>query len=394
MALVISIYFVFLILTNILPDIGLISSSIYSLNYLLIPLLFCSQISILGVKNVKITFSEIAFLIYVFARLMFDGGPYLSNILHVRWLIMSVLSVILIKNIYFDNARLERLVMLLITVHIPLVVFKIFAGLHGEMTTGLVGHSGSLLFVLIVVFLIRRGLLASKASQFNILWTLIILLMAYGSSKRSLIFILPLFFWITSRSHPFKLKRVLPYVVLGTMILYIGVRSNPTLNPERSKCGSFDIDYVVAYILWYEAIDTKSEGKQTVGRLATTLRATSMVSEEFSTAIFGFGPGYLSKSYNDRGAIGEFNDEIEYGLNGYSWVLLQYGFLGVFLYLWFIYKSFLEFKTNRINILNVSIFIALFIYAPDIVNIALIMFLSLVLKLVRRDEQKYFITHA
>ena len=394
MALVISVYILFLILTNILPDIGLMPSSIYSLNYLLILFLFFTQISILGVKKVKIAYCETALLTYILVRLMFDGGSFISNILHVRWFVLSVISVIVIKNIYFEHVRLKRLIILMIVVHVPLVVIKIFAGLHGEMTTGLVAHSGSFLFILLVVFLVRRGLINTKVQYVNILWILMILLLTYGSSKRSLIFILPLFFWITSKTYPFKLKTVFTYVVLGTMILYIGVRSNPTLNPERSQWGSFDIEYLAEYILWYESLDTKSEGNQTVGRIATTLRATSIVSEEYKTAIFGLGPGYLSKSFNDRGAIGDFNDEIEYGLNGYSWVLLQYGFLGVFLYLWYIYKSFIAFKTNRLNVLSASVFLALFFYAPDIVNIALIMFLSLVLKLVRRDEQKYFITYA
>ena len=118
-----------------------------------------------------------------------------------------------------------------------------------------------------------------------------------------------------------------------------------------------------------------------------------MVSREVGTAIFGFGPGYLSKSYNDRGSLGEFNSEIEYGLNGYSWFLLQYGFLGLVFYLWFLNESFLKFAHRRINILNISIFVALVMYAPDIVNIPLILFLSLALKLVRDDEQKYFITY-
>lgn len=119
---------------------------------------------------------------------------------------------------------------------------------------------------------------------------------------------------------------------------YLAVRCVPKLNPDGVVWGTFDLEYLMDYSVDYSI--SEHSGIAT-SRGATFLRSLEHANTDTFTMAFGLGPGCVMKSRFAGIGRGESEGihgtkfggtiaglDIMYGLNGFSWMLLQVGYLG------------------------------------------------------------------
>ena len=121
-------------------------------------------------------------------------------------------------------------------------------------------------------------------------------------------------------------------------ILVIGARLTPSLNPEESREGSFDANYVSTYAMDY-TFNASEVDDVTFGRGANFLRAMERVfAAGFEKVMFGFGPD-VSKgvaTYGE-GIWGDFG--ISGPTTGITQHIVQMGFPAVLIILLAFYKA-------------------------------------------------------
>ncbi|MDI6401472.1 hypothetical protein QLX67_05650 [Balneolaceae bacterium ANBcel3] len=163
------------------------------------------------------------------------------------------------KDIVFNDSKREYLKKALIQVllvQVGLSVFKILIfGFDIERNVGSMEY-GSGAFAVVIpmagLFLYwvgKHGRLTQKD------WIIIgsFFIIAIASGKRAPVIIFPLITlllvgFVISKSSPLRFIRYIPLIIL---LLYLGARITPTLNPEREVWGSFDLVHIVNYSLQY-----------------------------------------------------------------------------------------------------------------------------------------------
>lgn len=222
-------------------------------------------------------------------------------------------------------------------IQILLSFFKIAILGFGESIVGSIAFIGggyaTILPVLAFLFIWQNsnGILKPK----DLLMLLGFLVIAIVSNKRAPIFILPVLS-VVMYTYVYRTRNIMSfikYIPLVLAILYIGIRSNPSLNPERSRWGSFDLAYATDYATDYmfgserqlEINDNIAYGR---GGSFVSLLSRDPYSISTDKLLFGQGVTEILKSYE------EFNIE-KYGvsqkgaLNGAMLKYISYGFLGL-----------------------------------------------------------------
>jgi len=248
-----------------------------------------------------------------------------------------------------------------------------------------------------------------KNGQFTLKDWLIILsffIVSLASAKRAPVFLLPLFILLTLMyvKKSFSLNAIFKYLPFALIILYIGLRTIPSLNPESSTWGSFNIKYAIEYAISYnlqvedvEDLDSENIGGR-AGGLFLVFKPEFLNLKTWNEILFGHGVEELvTRKY------GKFVGGSEYGLIheggvsegirkiymlGYlgfiSYLLLLVSYLSIIrnkkflfvvfillIYDFFIYGDIL-FRQNAIAAL--SIFICLFAGQKEILKLTKIKF--------------------
>ncbi|HOX77110.1 MAG TPA: hypothetical protein PLW31_03645 [Bacteroidales bacterium] len=119
--------------------------------------------------------------------------------------------------------------------------------------------------------------------------------MAIIGNKRSVWFIMPV---IIGSVYAFVSKYIrktifLVYIPLLMILFVIGVKTNPTLNPDGSRWGRFDIEYVFNYSINYTFgnEEERARGDLGQGRGGGFYEFIGNVSANFSTSQYFFGLG-------------------------------------------------------------------------------------------------------
>ena len=137
-------------------------------------------------------------------------------------------------------------------------VFKMFAigwqmeGLVGSFTI-IGGAQGTTIPILwfINLWYYRKG----KFGKWDWLYILGLLLIGFTTGKRAVMFILPVVvaaFMIYVPKLRLKGSTIAITILLVPLLLYLGVRLTPALNPEHKIWGSFDWEYAIGYAETYQ----------------------------------------------------------------------------------------------------------------------------------------------
>jgi hypothetical protein len=260
------------------------------------------------------------FLFFSFSFLFsaYLNNDYLTLILNqYSKYFLFFISFFIIKRFIVFRKELDKqatLILYLIIIQGILAIIKFFIFGVRESVIGSVayigGAAGTVLPILGFVFIwtIREGKLSTKD------WLIILLLLfiGFGSMKRAIWFIMPVVVFLFIHYIPKRrlTKKNLIYIPVIFLIFYIGLRLNPTLNPQSDYWGKFDPGFAYKYARNY-SIGSEESATEGTGRVGATLNLfKSVLNNSWDrNTLFGFG---LKEMYVTTSA--EFDGE-KYGLN-------------------------------------------------------------------------------
>jgi hypothetical protein len=303
------------------------------------------------------------------------NGDYFTIIFsqYSRYFILFSLFLIFIKLRNSDKFRynIEKVIYDILVVQIILSVVKLIIMGPRESLVGTVASQGgaiaTILPMLAFMFLwIRKsGVLLRKD------WWFIagLLLIGFASIKRAIWFIMPVllalfFFYIPKRKMPLNI--VLLYIVAIPLVFYLGVRLNPTLNPEYKIWGSFNLNYAMNYAQRYNFGDENENANvKPTGRASATLFLyNKFVQGDLSKEDwFGYGLRFMfATNYEEFAELG-FDIQHKGSATGIFQTLISNGYIGIISIILLAVSLILHTQNKRLrNVLFIFFFWEYFFY--------------------------------
>ena len=307
------------------------------------------------------------------------GSPLYGLFYMMENIIRSYLIFLAIINLYITAdhlARIKKIYLFCIIIQILVAFYKLyFIGIQEKLFIGTISsREGSVTtaFVMIMVSLFLAYFLYSYRFKYLIMAGFIIFF-GIVNAKRAILFFIPIisvcilglhvFFdrFKPKSSHQNVVGYLFTVAIFCFISVYLTVVFNPSLNPEKTVGGSFNIDYLVSYINDY----ITSEGDREKNTLYNYRRYDALFylldkgwKESIFHFIFGQGAGHLVASATFIGNT-EIPSIAYYGIRygartGFLFYFLQIGLLGVcliiILHLKFFIDIFSIFRKERSSI--------------------------------------------
>jgi len=261
---------------------------------------------------------------------------------------------------HFFSEKIKKLVTDLIIIQVFLTIIKLYLIGLNESIIGSIsyigGAAGTVFPVLGFIFLwgIKKGEFDTKE------WTIVflLLLVGYASMKRAIWFIMPVVIFLFYYYVPGKKlsKRLLYVIPLLPLIFYLGVRINPTLNPDKSFWGRFDLDYALNYARDYSFGEGREASKKGRGGATLQLVKTLLTLDYSQRDLIGMGlkPMYTT-DYEEFDKLG-FDIGHKGSANGIFQTYVTSGFIGVLFTLLFILSILNKIKNKRLKFAIIAVF--------------------------------------
>ncbi|MDD3563781.1 MAG: hypothetical protein PHR32_08925 [Candidatus Cloacimonetes bacterium] len=212
-------------------------------------------------------------------------------------------------NKYYSHLIIKLLWFQIVFSVLKLLVFGLRENIIGSLsnTGGGIGIGYAIMGT--IMYWVMRG---ERFKGKDWLFVILLLIIPVASNKRAIWLIYPLIIALLmlNRISRQTSRKISTVIILIPIIIYVGFRLNPTLNPEKKLWGSFDMEYALDYALSYSgASEEKLSEEYAQGRLgassailANTIR--DPLNREF---LLGFGKS------RGGGVSDEFRPE-DYGL--------------------------------------------------------------------------------
>jgi hypothetical protein len=176
------------------------------------------------------------------------------------------------KSMYLNNKKMNwygKLFYNLLIAQIFYSFVKVILFGFGESLVGSIsfvgGAPGNIVPVLgFLLIWLRSNRCLSKHD-----WWIIALLLffAISGNKRSVLFVMPFIIFLTLIyvDKKVNVKSLIKFSPLLFLLFFISVKTNPTLNPERSRWGSFNISYVANYAYNYTFGSEEMRARKQIG---------------------------------------------------------------------------------------------------------------------------------
>ncbi|MBX2976367.1 MAG: hypothetical protein KF721_09550 [Ignavibacteriaceae bacterium] len=324
-------------------------------------------VSVLVLLNGKSKYLKTLWIIPLFIIIsliskFFNSSEFILFVVGIRRYLMPIFMLFIGLNIYISDNNFHRLtktIIFLFSVQFFVAIYKLYTvGMQEHMYIGTLANFGGAISTILPLLGINLFLvlyLDSKKKVF-ILLMISMLFFGYVGLKRALVFLAPIniflsivfYYWLMHDSKLYKIfnpKVIISVGLLAMVIIYLGVRIMPTLNPENKVWGSFDLAYTIDYAAGYE--DRKDYGKlDGSGRLNAyegIFYFLTSNTNAFHKLIVGIGPGTTER--NSFTKFDQFSMEalgLGYasGLVGGAKTVLQFGLLGLIVYTLFLFKLF------------------------------------------------------
>lgn len=269
-------------------------------------IMFCLTKAYKLVKNYPLlNFCFFSWSIWFFISCFINDVPFFMTFSQygVKYLFFYF-SFFIVNTIKYRSKLYERIVFLLkyfLVLQSVLAIVKFFLwrflgeGLVGTLT---INGGGPNNIIPIVGFLLIWSYKCGKLNKKDWLFCLFLLISPIFGAKRSIWFFFPILvggvflFDKTTVNKKIALQFVFLLFILLPLIFYLGVRLNPTLNPEHKFGGSFDIDYVLNYAETYTLGDEDTSS----GRLGIFFVTTQKIS---NIPIWGVGQDVFKVGYDE-----------------------------------------------------------------------------------------------
>jgi hypothetical protein len=262
--------------------------------------------------------------------------------------------------------KFNQLIYYLILLQIILSFVKFIVIGPMESIVGSLGFSGGAiatsfpLLGMVFLWMYRKGNFSNKD------WLFILGLMFIGfvNYKRAIWFVLPFFlglfiFYVERR----KLSEpILLAFALIPLLLYLGIRLNPTLNKEQKVWGSFDMEYAYKYIDSYSfGKENEFENQQTAqGRGGATgyLFEKLFKGELNSSDWFGSGLSmmYVEGAQNEGAFLDKYQLNSIGSANGFFQSYVVFGLTGALITIVFALSLLLKIQNRRIRFAMMFLF--------------------------------------
>lgn len=207
----------------------LFTFTLFSIQFILSVLLY-TQNTITIVFSQYSRYVEILLLYFIVKQIIYNGnGNQLLSLFYDIGLMQIVLSIL----------------------KMPLVGWQV-EGLVGSFSIrgGAMGTTIPILWFTILWYY-RKGMM----SKWDWLYVIGLLMLGFTTGKRAVMFVLPIVvaaFMIYIPKLRLKTYTVLTAIIFVPLLLYLGVRLTPTLNPENKIWGSFNWEYAMGYAEVYQ----------------------------------------------------------------------------------------------------------------------------------------------
>jgi hypothetical protein len=295
----------------------------------------------------------------VIVSVILNSSDKYQSYLYYRFFLSPFLFMLAVVNMRVKEAKAVRIVELMEY----LFIFQIVATFIKLLILGIPEHPvGTIIVagggVATYIPLIAAGFLLSRyfiheKKLYYILLLFIFPIIAYASQKRGTFFLLPAVFVAfivllgrvdrRYKSIDKRLKYIVSLLGISLLILMIGAKNIRLMNPEGSRRGSFDVNYLIESSIEYNSL----EGRYTYGRSAAFKRINQIIAEsERQNQLVGFGPETLKGFSRGDGKMERFG--VGGTFPGISYQFIQIGVLGAlfWLFLYLIY-GFLILKALR-----------------------------------------------
>ena len=245
----------------------LFTFTLFSIQFILSVLLY-TQNTITIVFSQYSRYVEILLLYFIVKQIIYNGnGNQLLSLFYDIGLMQIVLSIL----------------------KMPLVGWQV-EGLVGSFSI-LGGAMGTTIPILWFVNLwyYRKG----QLGNWDWLYVLGLLLVGFTTGKRAVMFILPVVvaaFMIYVPKLRLKSSTIAMTILLVPLLLYLGVRLTPTLNPEHKIWGSFDWEYAMGYAETYQFGEEGLQGQ------AAALEQTNSEHVQYNGGYVGEGSNKIEAS--------------------------------------------------------------------------------------------------
>ncbi len=352
--LILKIYAILIILLSWMPRLGIISDFQFSLATFIPVVLFIISLFKHGFRiKLNDIYWFFIFLLIVSFSIIINESNILDSILNLRWLILPLFVFLFMMNeIWTDDELKEilRFIFLISIIHIPIGFIKYFIlGWDGEWPIGLIGYSYSTPFILIFLCAVISFLYIYRKPTY-IIYFLGAILMAIASGKRALVFLIPIFIFVSiifnNKNIIVAIRSFILFFIFAPIFFVVLVKASPSLNPEKKFWGSFNVSHIVNYSTEYTSSQRKRLFNRSSNRNTTTAYVIEKISENPISIFFGYGGDILSKS----GSKKQNNNDayyIEYGHTGFTWLSFQFGIISAFLWFYFFIRFY--FKSRLIN---------------------------------------------
>jgi hypothetical protein len=293
---------------SLIPDYGTAITKIFFVMLLLI-LLVRAKNRITDKKEVLalllfIVFSILFFTTYIVYDINLVWGFY-----QYYKFFLPVLLFFAVKNISFSRDQTlyyAGLIVKLLRFQIVFSIIKlVIIGLRENITGSISNLGGAIGVGYAVMGLILYWVMKNNRIKGKDWWFVFLLLVIPAASgKRAIWLIYPIVIalLIGQRITVQTLKKFAFIVLLVSVIVYVGLRLNPTFNPEGQFWGSFDPKYAYEYVLSYSGVsEEKQQAQYAQGRWgASTAIIEQVIARPLEKeSLIGFGRARSGKISED-----------------------------------------------------------------------------------------------
>lgn len=300
---------------------------------------------------------------------IYNDNSYMQMYSYYLYTLPGFLIYIIVSNKNFDDYQiieLNKLFSGLFLLQIFAAILKFTIRGTSETVIGTIHYSnGSLntILPLIAISMIIGLYYFFNNNKVYIFLAVCFMFIAFAGEKRGVYFYLVLLLIISYLSYlrltsQININKLLFFsiMIIPTLfgIIYIGVRIAPTLNPQESYGGSFDLSYLINYIVTYNF--QFDESGMAGGRLSGIVNVFKSMyfNESISSFMIGDGPGTLlgiENSGNNNIQSKYMLSTLSLGINGWSTALISIGFFGAIITTCiYLYISVISYKQCKIEL--------------------------------------------
>jgi hypothetical protein len=291
----------------------------------------------------------------------------------LTWILYHYFKDILIN----DRKRkyIKHILLLVLYVQIALSIIKLsIFGLGKEYIVGSMAYIGGGLAVVIPIvalifyWLIKEG--KFKKSDWIVVILIFLIALASGKRQPMIFYPLVLFVLLIYRQKHIRPLSIIKYLPIVFIILYIGLRLTPSLNPEGKVWGSFDLSHVQGYALKYyfgtsETEEIFNENYKSYGRGGAIVTFFKPQLLNLNTSIeMLFGKGRY------KVAVGSFTADERQGYNikhsgligDAGAILYSFGYFGTILMIFLAISIIKILKNNKLALVIILFYLWEFLF--------------------------------